>query len=145
MVCISNNFPFLLSTLLSLLSFSQYRPRNILVNADCTLKVADFGLARMYNTDGPESVVAITDYVTTRWYRAPEVIVGWSRYGASIDMWAVGCIVAELISRSPLFPGENTMKQLGLIIRIMGAPSEGFVMRSQKALFRYGCAMFVIL
>eukprot|EP01032_Pedospumella_encystans_P034174 gene34174-38625_t len=112
------------------------KPRNILVNADCTLKVADFGLARMYNKDGPESVVAITDYVTTRWYRAPEVIVGWSRYGAAIDMWAVGCIVAELISRSPLFPGENTMKQLGLIIRIMGAPSEGFVMRSQKALFR---------
>jgi len=123
---------------LSHIFLSHNRPRNILVNADCTLKVADFGLARMYNKDGPESVVAITDYVTTRWYRAPEVIVGWSRYGAAIDMWAVGCIVAELISRSPLFPGENTMKQLGLIIRIMGAPSEGFVMRSQKTLFRYG-------
>ena len=115
------------------------------MNADCTLKVADFGLARMYNKDGPESVVAITDYVTTRWYRAPEVIVGWSRYGAAIDMWAVGCIVAELISRSPLFPGENTMKQLGLIIRIMGAPSEGFVMRSQKALFRYGITAVISL
>lgn len=114
------------------------RPRNILINADCTLKVADFGLARMYNPEGPESVVAITDYVTTRWYRAPEVIVGWSRYSSAIDMWAVGCIIAELLSRAPLFPGENTMKQLGLIIRVMGSPSDNFILRSQKSLFRYG-------
>jgi serine/threonine protein kinase len=113
------------------------RPRNILVNADCTLKVADFGLARMYRNDGPESATAITDYVTTRWYRAPEVIVGWTSYGAGIDMWAVGCIMAELIARAPLFPGENTMKQLGLIIRAMGSPNEAFIVRSQKSLFRY--------
>ena len=106
------------------------------MNADCTLKIADFGLARMYKNDGPESVTAITDYVTTRWYRAPEVIVGWSRYSSAIDMWAVGCITAELIARSPLFPGENTMKQLGLIIRILGSPHESFILKSQKTMFR---------
>ena len=91
----------------------------------------------MYRSDGPESVTAITDYVTTRWYRAPEVIVGWSSYTSAIDMWAVGCILAELVARAPLFPGENTMKQLGLIIRLMGSPSEGFIMRSNKSTFRY--------
>ena len=69
------------SSLLSSLS----RPRNILVNADCSLKLADFGLARVYKDDGNvESAVAITDYVTTRWYRAPEVIVGWTSYSAAI-------------------------------------------------------------
>jgi serine/threonine protein kinase len=117
-------------------SCTYFRPRNILVNADCTLKVADFGLARLYRSDGPESVTAITDYVTTRWYRAPEVIVGWTSYSSGVDMWAVGCIMAELLTRSPLFPGENTMKQLGLIIRAMGAPSDEFIMRSNKSVFR---------
>jgi len=63
----------------------MFRPRNILVNADCSLKLADFGLARVYKDDGnAESVVAITDYVTTRWYRAPEVIVGWTCYSSAI-------------------------------------------------------------
>lgn len=115
------------------------------MNADCTLKLADFGLARLYRSDGPEGVTAITDYVTTRWYRAPEVIVGWSSYTSAIDMWAVGCIVAELLTRSPLFPGENTMKQLGLIIRVMGSPSEGFVLRSTKSMFRFGQCSLVQL
>ncbi|KAJ1405777.1 kinase-like domain-containing protein [Ochromonadaceae sp. CCMP2298] len=113
------------------------KPRNILINADCSLKLADFGLARMYKNEGPERITAITDYVTTRWYRAPEVIVGWTSYTSAVDMWAVGCIVAELISRTPLFPGENTLKQIGLIIRIMGSPTEDFIMRSQKSTFRY--------
>lgn len=68
------------------------RPRNILVNADCSLKLADFGLARVYKDDGnAETVVAITDYVTTRWYRAPEVIVGWTSYSAAIGTLAKCC------------------------------------------------------
>jgi serine/threonine protein kinase len=82
-------------------------------------------------------VVAVTDYVTTRWYRAPEVIVGWTKYTSAIDMWAVGCIVAELLTRTPLFPGESTMKQLGLIIRVLGSPSDMFITQSLKPTMRY--------
>lgn len=115
-----------------------HRPRNILVNADCQLKLADFGLARIYNERNDDRVTMLTDYVTTRWYRAPEVIhVGWSQYTSAVDMWAVGCIVAELLGRAPLFPGADTMKQIELISRIMGKPDEQFIRRScRKNVYR---------
>lgn len=109
------------------------RPRNILVNADCTLKLADFGLARFFQ-DGVDSTnSACTDYVTTRWYRAPEILAGWTTYGSAIDMWSVGCILAELFLRKPLFPGSDTMKQLEVISSYLGKPEESFIRRSQKS------------
>lgn len=73
-----------------------YRPRNILVNEDCKLKIADFGLARTFDKSN-SSYAPMSDYITTRWYRAPEVIVGWRTYGPEIDMWAVGTIIGILI------------------------------------------------
>ena len=109
------------------------RPRNLLVNGDCCLKVADFGLARVYNDSNDSKILAMTEYVTTRWYRAPEVLVGWHRYTSAVDMWAVGCIVAELIGRMPLFPGADSMKQLDLLCRFSGKPSDEFIRQSRKA------------
>ena len=64
--------------------------------------------------------------------------MGWGNYSSAIDMWAVGCIVAELCSRTPLFPGENAIKQLSLIIGTMGLPDDAFISRSKKPLFRFG-------
>ena len=113
------------------------RPRNLLVNGDCCLKVADFGLARVYNDSNDSKILAMTEYVTTRWYRAPEVLVGWHRYTSAVDMWAVGCIVAELIGRMPLFPGADSMKQLDLLCRFSGKPSDEFIRQSRKASCRY--------
>lgn len=75
------------------------KPRNILVNGDCTLKVADFGLSRLYSSENDTKIVPMTEYVTTRWYRAPEVLLGWDHYTSAIDVWAAGTIMGELILR----------------------------------------------
>mmetsp|Transcript_3731 Transcript_3731/g.6933 ORF Transcript_3731/g.6933 Transcript_3731/m.6933 type:complete len:411 (-) Transcript_3731:65-1297(-) len=94
------------------------KPANILLNSDCTVKICDFGLSR-----GVDGAIDQTDYVVTRWYRAPEVMCS-KRYGAGIDLWAVGCIMAELHGRKPLFKGENYKDQVCEIIRILGVPSQ---------------------
>lgn len=91
------------------------------MNANCDLKICDFGLARMHSNEkfsGP----TMTDYIATRWYRAPEVILSWKQYTKAMDMWAVGCILAELLSRKPLFPGKDAFHQMRLIISILGTP-----------------------
>ena len=80
------------------------------------LKVCDFGFAREMGSG------TYTDYVSTRWYRAPELLVGDARYDASVDVWAVGCIMAEIISGVPLFPGESDLHTLKLILEAMGQP-----------------------
>ena len=103
------------------------------MNADCTLKIADFGLAKEFK-DGIDSTdKCITDYVTTRWYRAPEVLSGWTNYGAAIDMWAVGCILAELFLRYPLFPGSDSAKQVELIIATLGFPDLKFLSNCKRS------------
>lgn len=91
------------------------KPSNLLVNSDCTLKVCDFGLAR--ESDVTLST-ALTEYVVTRWYRAPEVLLSGGKYTASIDVWSVGCILAELLLRKPLFPGDNYLHQLQIIVQV---------------------------
>lgn len=97
------------------------KPSNLLVNADCTVKMCDFGLAR--ESDSTLSA-ALTEYVVTRWYRAPEVLLSGGRYTQAIDVWSVGCILGELLLRRPLFPGENYLHQLQLITEILGSPTE---------------------
>lgn len=81
------------------------KPRNLLVNSNCDLKICDFGLARADINCCKSKALIMTDYIATRWYRAPEVILSWKRYTSAIDIWSVGCILAELILRRPLLPG----------------------------------------
>ena len=80
------------------------KPSNLLLNEECLLKVADFGLARSLSAlkKSDEGASVLTDYVATRWYRAPEILLGSTCYTKAVDMWAVGCIVAEMFVGAPL-------------------------------------------
>lgn len=105
------------------------KPSNILVNGDCSLKICDFGMARIAAPrqkleSGTETIGQMTEYVATRWYRAPEVILSWKLYTKAIDMWSLGCILAELLGRKALFQGSDYMHQLVTIIEVIGSPSE---------------------
>ncbi|CAA7397528.1 unnamed protein product [Spirodela intermedia] len=95
------------------------KPSNLLLNANCDLKICDFGLARTTSeTD------FMTEYVVTRWYRAPELLLNSSEYTAAIDVWSVGCIFMELMERKPLFPGRDHVHQLRLLMELIGTPNE---------------------
>jgi len=97
------------------------KPSNILVSGNCDVKICDFGLARgKIKTEEQD----LTEYVVTRWYRAPELILMCQEYSEAIDIWSVGCMLAELILRRPLFPGKNYLHQLDLITDLLGTPSE---------------------
>ncbi|KAG5235289.1 mitogen-activated protein [Salix suchowensis] len=99
------------------------KPKNILANANCKLKVCDFGLARVAFSDTPTTVFW-TDYVATRWYRAPELCGSFfSKYTRAIDIWSIGCIFAEVLTGKPLFPGKSVAHQLDLITDLLGTPS----------------------
>jgi mitogen-activated protein kinase 1/3 len=103
------------------------KPQNILVNKDCQIKICDFGLGRGLPEEGEEGgddPSNLTEYVTTRWYRAPEVILCPSKYSKAMDIWSIGCIFAELMARCPLFRGENYLDQIKKINDILGSPSE---------------------
>jgi serine/threonine protein kinase len=95
------------------------KPSNLLLNANCHLKICDLGLARGYNESD-----YMTEYVVTRWYRAPEIMCSCEAYDFKIDVWSTGCILAELLMRNPLFPGENYKLQLSSIFSILGTPSK---------------------
>ncbi len=95
------------------------KPANILVGEDGFLKLADFGFARSHS-----SPREMTNEVVTLAYRSPELLYGTRYYGAGVDMWAVGCIFAELIIRYPLFPGTSVVDQLGKIFKVLGTPTE---------------------
>merc|ERR1719387_1899096 len=96
------------------------KPSNILVNKNCDLKICDFGLARGFGSD--EDDPTLTDYVVTRWYRAPEVVLLASEYTKSIDVWSVGCILCELIGRKPIFTGKDHLDQIKKILAVLGTP-----------------------
>jgi len=100
------------------------RPRTLLVNANCDLKLCDFGNAHIKFEDGVADVVPTTPYVCTRWYRAPEVLCSWQDYDASIDVWSTGCVFAEMLMGAPLFPGMSTQHQLQLFTQILGTNKE---------------------
>uniref|UniRef100_A0A673CVA9 mitogen-activated protein kinase n=1 Tax=Sphaeramia orbicularis TaxID=375764 RepID=A0A673CVA9_9TELE len=98
------------------------KPGNLAVNEDCELKILDFGLAR--HTDDE-----MTGYVATRWYRAPEIMLNWMHYNMTVDIWSVGCIMAELLTGKTLFPGSDHIDQLRLIMRLVGTPGPEFLMK----------------
>ncbi|KAH0570407.1 Mitogen-activated protein kinase [Spironucleus salmonicida] len=104
------------------------KPSNLLLNADCTLQVCDLGLARLIH-EVSNSDTKMTEYVSTRWYRAPEIILGDPKYGQPVDIFSIGCIFAELILRRPLLPGRDYINQLHLIMDILGTPSKEVLAR----------------
>uniref|UniRef100_A0A672JF00 mitogen-activated protein kinase n=1 Tax=Salarias fasciatus TaxID=181472 RepID=A0A672JF00_SALFA len=98
------------------------KPSNLAVNEDCELKILDFGLAR--HTDDE-----MTGYVATRWYRAPEIMLNWMHYNMTVDIWSVGCIMAELLTGKTLFPGSDHIDQLKLIMKLVGIPGPELLMK----------------
>ncbi|KAM9290702.1 cyclin-dependent kinase-like 1 isoform 1-T1 [Morus bassanus] len=92
------------------------KPENILITKHLVIKLCDFGFARILT--GPSDYY--TDYVATRWYRSPELLVGDTQYGPPVDVWAIGCVFAELLSGVPLWPGKSDVDQLYLIRRTLG-------------------------
>jgi len=130
------------------------KPSNLLLNSECLMKVADFGLARSLlstkgdaapategvNTKMPDNPYYIddnpimTDYVATRWYRAPEILVGSLTYGTSVDLWSLGCIFCEILGGKPVFPGTSTLNQIEKVGEQIGAPS-GDAVRSLQSTY----------
>ncbi|CAG5096023.1 Similar to p38b: Mitogen-activated protein kinase p38b (Drosophila melanogaster) [Cotesia congregata] len=112
------------------------KPSNIAVNEDCELKILDFGLARPTENE-------MTGYVATRWYRAPEIMLNWMHYNQTVDIWSVGCIMAELLTGRTLFPGTDQIyqefcsgalatadiHQLNLIMEVLGTPRDEFMLK----------------
>jgi len=98
------------------------KPSNVAVNENCELKILDFGLARASDD-------SMTGYVATRWYRAPEIMLNWMQYDSKVDIWSVGCIMAELLTRRALFPGNDHIDQLTKIMQLVGKPSTEFLDR----------------
>ena len=121
------------------------KPKNILANSDCKLKVCDFGLARPSFNDMPTTIFW-TDYVATRWYRAPELCGSFfAKYSPAIDIWSIGCIFAEILQGKPLFPGRNVVHQLELITDLLGTPAAEVIEKVSNAvchfLSRDACAL----
>jgi len=106
------------------------KPENVLISKQSTVKICDLGFARTI----PNSHV-MTDYVATRWYRAPELLIGRDDYDKSIDIWSVGCVMAETFDGEPLFPGENDLDQLYRIQKCLGpliAPHQEHFLKNPK-------------
>ncbi|KAG8439854.1 hypothetical protein GDO86_005864 [Hymenochirus boettgeri] len=98
------------------------KPSNLAVNEDCELRILDFGLARQADDE-------MTGYVATRWYRAPEIMLNWMHYNQTVDIWSVGCIMAELLKGKALFPGNDYIDQLKRIMEVVGTPNSEFLMK----------------
>ena len=103
---------------------------NLLINNNGILKIADFGLARIYQEPPPvrgkptePAKREYTNCVVTRWYRPPEILLGETRYGPSVDMWGVGCVFAEMMRTKPLIEGRSDLDQLYQIFRLCGSPT----------------------
>ncbi|KAI7802195.1 mitogen-activated protein kinase 12 [Triplophysa rosa] len=101
------------------------KPGNLAINEECELKILDFGLARQADTE-------MTGYVVTRWYRPPEVILNWMHYTKTVDIWSVGCIMAEMLLGKPLFKGNDHLDQLMEIMKITGTPTKEFTAKLQS-------------
>ncbi|KAI9585406.1 mitogen-activated protein kinase ERK-A [Glossina fuscipes] len=99
------------------------KPSNLLLNTSCDLKICDFGLARVADPEHDHTGF-LTEYVATRWYRAPEIMLNSKGYTKSIDIWSVGCILAEMLSNRPIFPGKHYLDQLNHILSVLGSPSK---------------------
>lgn len=125
------------------------KPSNIFLNSDCQLRIGDFGLARYIGDTKQRGIIdtiserffaePMTEYVVTRWYRAPEVLLAPSvAYTEAIDLWSAGCIMAEMVTRKPFFPGKDYMNQVIQIFTVIGfddVESLGFPLSAANATF----------
>jgi mitogen-activated protein kinase 15 len=98
------------------------KPSNVLVNEDCLAKICDFGLIRSVD-DEDELPPVLTDYIATRWYRAPEILLGSKKYSKAADVWSFGCMLGELIRGKPMFPGHSTLNQIERVLTWTGPPT----------------------
>ncbi|KAF8311805.1 CMGC/MAPK/P38 protein kinase [Cantharellus anzutake] len=96
------------------------KPSNILVNENCDLKICDFGLARLQDPQ-------MTGYVSTRYYRAPEIMLTWQKYDVAVDIWSTACIFAEMLEGKPLFPGKDHVNQFSIITELLGTPPDDVI------------------
>lgn len=96
------------------------KPQNLLIDNEGNIKLADFGLARAFNLP----VRCYTHEVVTLWYRAPEILLGCKIYSTAVDVWSIGCIFVEMLTRTALFPGDSEIDQLFKIFRVLGTPTE---------------------
>lgn len=96
------------------------KPQNLLIDVKGNIKLADFGLARAFGVP----LRSFTHEVVTLWYRAPEILLGTRVYTTALDIWSLGCIFAEMVSRKPLFPGDSEIDQIFRIFRTLGTPDE---------------------
>ena len=104
------------------------KPENLLIDENLNLKLCDFGFARKVKLDkNNNNINEMTDYVATRWYRSPELLLSGGIYGPEVDYWAVGCIMGELADGNPMFPGENETDQINCIIKVLGNLPEDLV------------------
>ncbi|PAA92273.1 hypothetical protein BOX15_Mlig001230g2 [Macrostomum lignano] len=105
------------------------KPSNVLLDSDCFVKLCDFGLARSLSQtkrqlQRPDTDPALTEYVATRWYRAPEILLASRRYTTGVDMWSLGCILGEMLLGKPLFPGSSTLNQIERIVSAISPPTK---------------------
>ncbi|XP_006823265.1 uncharacterized protein LOC100369249 [Saccoglossus kowalevskii] len=116
------------------------KPSNILLDSECFVKVADFGLARSITQLEEEESTnpALTEYVATRWYRAPEILLASKRYTKGVDMWSIGCILGEMVLGKPLFPGSSTLNQLERILSTIQLPTRDDIISIQS---EYGASL----
>ncbi|CAI5742786.1 unnamed protein product [Hyaloperonospora brassicae] len=117
------------------------KPSNILVTSTCDIKICDLGLARYVDyskarrikgRSSDDMLVELTEYVVTRWYRAPEILLDGCWYDKPSDLWSAGCILGELLGRKPLFPGSSTTNQLNKIFNVLGTPDIFYTSKIQK-------------
>jgi p38 MAP kinase len=107
------------------------KPSNILVNENCDLKICDFGLARIQDPQ-------MTGYVSTRYYRAPEIMLTWQKYDVEVDIWSAGCIFAEMLEGKPLFPGKDHVNQFSIITELLGTPPDDVIHTIASENVRFG-------
>ncbi|KAK8651608.1 hypothetical protein V6N13_141205 [Hibiscus sabdariffa] len=96
---------------------------NLLIDNNGVLKIADFGLATLFQADPTQP---LTSRVVTLWYRAPELLLGATKYGVGVDLWSAGCILAELFVGKPIMPGRTEVEQMHKIFKLCGSPSEQY-------------------
>ena len=109
------------------------KPGNVLISSDCLICLCDFGLCRYFDSTlmiGNDK--GVTSGVTTRWYRAPEILFGSKTYNSKVDVWSYGCILAEMVLRRPFLKGSNDEEQIELILETFGKPPGSFISQSRE-------------